>query len=129
MCWKIPRPPPILLESLHTIDYALFVIETSATNPPEELNSLLNVLQARGEKIVFPRANKGLILVVVPSSESPTCNLTSLLRCPTAPTWMEMPVVEVRKHGLWFLAKNVSVCCILLQLCCLSVSENHMRSS
>jgi hypothetical protein len=49
-----------------------------------------------------------VILVVVPSSESPTCNLTSLLRCPTAPTWMEMPVVEVRNYGMWLLAKNTT---------------------
>nr|CAN65608.1 hypothetical protein VITISV_042270 [Vitis vinifera] len=33
--------------------------------------------------------------------------VTSLLRWPTAPPGMEMPVVEVRKHGVWLLAKNV----------------------
>ncbi|OEL19444.1 hypothetical protein BAE44_0019538 [Dichanthelium oligosanthes] len=64
-------------------DHASFVKEIAVTDPPEHLNSLLNVLQARG-------------------------NLTSLLRWPTAPTGMEMPVVEVCKHGLWLLAKNVN---------------------
>ncbi|KAK2665048.1 hypothetical protein Ddye_003622 [Dipteronia dyeriana] len=33
--------------------------------------------------------------------------VTALLRWPTAPPGMEMPVVEVRKHGVWLLAKNV----------------------
>ncbi|KAG2555346.1 protein IN CHLOROPLAST ATPASE BIOGENESIS, chloroplastic-like [Panicum virgatum] len=88
-------------------DHASFVKEIAATDPPEHLDSLLNVLQARGEKIVSPGAKTGLIPVVVPLSESPAGNLTSLLRWPTAPTGMEMPVVEVRKHGLWLLAKNV----------------------
>ncbi|PWZ05693.1 hypothetical protein Zm00014a_011506 [Zea mays] len=88
-------------------DHASFVKEIAATDPPEHLNSLLNVLQARGEKIVSPGAKRGLIPCVVPLSESPAGDLTSLLRWPTAPTGMEMPVVEVRKHGLWFLAKNV----------------------
>ncbi|KAL5653565.1 hypothetical protein ACJX0J_039023, partial [Zea mays] len=87
--------------------HASFVKEIAATDPPEHLNSLLNVLQARGEKIVSPGAKRGLIPCVVPLSESPAGDLTSLLRWPTAPTGMEMPVVEVRKHGLWLLAKNV----------------------
>ncbi|KAL6847564.1 hypothetical protein ACP4OV_022590 [Aristida adscensionis] len=94
--------------SATTYDHASFVKEIAATEPPEHLNSLLNVLQARGEKIVSPGAKRGLIPVVVPLSESPAGNLTSLLRWPTAPTGMEMPVVEVRKHGLWLLAKNVN---------------------
>ncbi|KAL6589598.1 hypothetical protein ACP70R_050287 [Stipagrostis hirtigluma subsp. patula] len=91
-----------------TYDHASFVKEIAATEPPEHLNSLLNVLQARGEKIVSPGAKRGLIPVVVPLSETAAGNLTSLLRWPTAPAGMEMPVVEVRKHGLWLLAKNVN---------------------
>nr|ACN31896.1 unknown [Zea mays] len=67
-------------------DHASFVKEIAATDPPEHLNSLLNVLQARGEKIVSPGAKRGLIPCVVPLSESPAGDLTSLLRWPTAPT-------------------------------------------
>ncbi|KAM3316999.1 hypothetical protein ACQJBY_034901 [Aegilops geniculata] len=89
-------------------DHVSFVKEIAATDPPEHLNSLLNVLHARGEKIVSPGAKRGLIPLVVPLSESPQGNLTSLLRWPTAPSGMEMPVVEVRSHGLWLLAKNVN---------------------
>uniref|UniRef100_A0A453JCN6 Uncharacterized protein n=1 Tax=Aegilops tauschii subsp. strangulata TaxID=200361 RepID=A0A453JCN6_AEGTS len=89
-------------------DHVSFVKEIAVTDPPEHLNSLLNVLHARGEKIVSPGAKRGLIPLVVPLSESPQGNLTSLLRWPTAPSGMEMPVVEVRSHGLWLLAKNVN---------------------
>ncbi|KAF0932844.1 hypothetical protein E2562_012170 [Oryza meyeriana var. granulata] len=91
-----------------TYDHASFIKEVAATDPPEHLTSLLNVLQARGEKLVSPGAKRGLIPLVVPLSESPAGNLTSLLRWPTAPSGMEMPVVEVRNHGLWLLAKNVN---------------------
>ncbi|CAL4920342.1 unnamed protein product [Urochloa decumbens] len=99
--------PTAAAAAVTAYDHASFVKEIAATDPPEHLNSLLNVLQARGEKIVSPGAKRGLIPVVVPLSESPAGNLTSLLRWPTAPTGMEMPVVEVRKHGLWLMAKNV----------------------
>ncbi|BAS81913.1 Os03g0109700 [Oryza sativa Japonica Group] len=91
-----------------TYDHASFIKEVAATDPPEHLSSLLNVLQARGEKLVSPGAKRGLIPLVVPLAESPAGNLTSLLRWPTAPSGMEMPVVEVRNHGLWLLAKNVN---------------------
>ncbi|KAL6277634.1 hypothetical protein ACE6H2_021235 [Prunus campanulata] len=36
----------------------------------------------------------------------PVGAVTALLRWPTAPPGMDMPVVEVRKHGVWLLAKN-----------------------
>lgn len=65
------------------------------------------MLQARGETILSPAAKEGLIPLVIPLSESPSGGLTSLLRWPTSPTGMEMPVVEVRKHGVWYLAKSV----------------------
>ncbi|KAH7575274.1 hypothetical protein JRO89_XS02G0073800 [Xanthoceras sorbifolium] len=58
-----------------------FIKDVAATNPPAHLDHLLKVLQTRGA-------------------------VTALLRWPTAPPGMEMPVVEVRKHGVWLLAKN-----------------------
>ncbi|XP_020270712.1 uncharacterized protein LOC109845868 [Asparagus officinalis] len=65
------------------------------------------MLQARGEKIISPAAKEGLIPLVIPLSESPSGALTSLLRWPTSPVGMEMPVVEVHKYGVWYLAKSV----------------------
>nr|AAN61482.1 Hypothetical protein [Oryza sativa Japonica Group] len=82
-----------------TYDHASFIKEVAATDPPEHLSSLLNVLQARGEKLVSPGAKRGLIPLVVPLAESPAGMYTFR---------MEMPVVEVRNHGLWLLAKNVN---------------------
>uniref|UniRef100_A0A0D9VNH1 Uncharacterized protein n=1 Tax=Leersia perrieri TaxID=77586 RepID=A0A0D9VNH1_9ORYZ len=99
---------PSVAAAAAAYDHASFIKEVAVTDPPEHLNSLLNVLQARGEKLVSPGAKRGLIPLLVPLSESPAGNLTSLLRWPTAPSGMEMPVVEVHNHGLWLLAKNVN---------------------
>ncbi|OVA15640.1 hypothetical protein BVC80_1313g30 [Macleaya cordata] len=90
-------------------DHISFIKDVAATRPPEHLQYLLKMLQTRaGETIVSPGAKKGLIPLAIPLSESHTVgSITALLRWPTAPPGMEMPVVEVRKHGVWLLAKNV----------------------
>ncbi|KAL5219400.1 hypothetical protein ABZP36_020084 [Zizania latifolia] len=107
-CASSSAASPSVAAASATYDHATFVKEIAATDPPEHLQSLLNLLQARGEMLVSPGAKRGLIPLVVPLSESPAGNLTSLLRWPTAPSGMEMPVVEVRNHGLWLMAKNVN---------------------
>ncbi|XP_071722204.1 protein IN CHLOROPLAST ATPASE BIOGENESIS, chloroplastic-like, partial [Rutidosis leptorrhynchoides] len=59
------------------------------------------------ETIVSPGSRQGLIPLVIPLAQNLSGDVTGLLRWPTAPPGMEMPVVEVRKHGVWLLAKNV----------------------
>ncbi|KAL5788280.1 hypothetical protein ACOSP7_005229 [Xanthoceras sorbifolium] len=84
-----------------------FIKDVAATNPPAHLDHLLKVLQTRGETIVSPGSRQGLIPLTIPLSENRSGAVTALLRWPTAPPGMEMPVVEVRKHGVWLLAKNI----------------------
>ncbi|KAH9663643.1 protein IN CHLOROPLAST ATPASE BIOGENESIS [Citrus sinensis] len=60
-----------------------------------------------GESIISPGAKQGLIPLAIPLAKSSSDALTALLRWPTAPPGMEMPVVEVWKHGVRLLAKNV----------------------
>ncbi|XP_010270372.1 PREDICTED: uncharacterized protein LOC104606724 isoform X1 [Nelumbo nucifera] len=88
-------------------DHISFIKDVAATQPPEHLQYLLKMLQTRGETIISPGAKQGLIPLAIPLSESQSGAVTALLRWPTAPSGMEMPVVEVRKHGVWLLAKNV----------------------
>ncbi|CAK7337705.1 unnamed protein product [Dovyalis caffra] len=57
--------------------------------------------------IVPPGAKKGLIPLAIPLARNGSGALIALLRWPTAPPGMEMPVVEVCKHGVWLLAKTV----------------------
>ncbi|XP_038726212.1 protein IN CHLOROPLAST ATPASE BIOGENESIS, chloroplastic-like isoform X2 [Tripterygium wilfordii] len=84
-----------------------FIRDVAVTQPPENLQYLLKMLQTRGETIISPGSRQGLIPLVIPLSANLSGAVTALLRWPTAPAGMEMPVVEVRKHGVWLLAKNV----------------------
>ncbi|CAN6459712.1 unnamed protein product [Victoria cruziana] len=93
--------------SSSSFDHVSFVKEVAAFRPPEHLQCLLNMLQARGETIVAPSNRRGLIPLAIPLSENSSGALTALLRWPTAPPEMEMPVVEVHKYGVRLLAKSV----------------------
>ncbi|GMI76884.1 hypothetical protein like AT2G23370 [Hibiscus trionum] len=88
-------------------EHISFIKEMAATQPPHYLSQLLGILNARGESILSPGAKQGLMPLAIPLSKSSSGSVTALLRWPTAPTGMEMPVVEVCKHGVWLLAKNV----------------------
>ncbi|XAR74005.1 hypothetical protein NMG60_11008154 [Bertholletia excelsa] len=88
-------------------DHLSFIKDVAVTQPPEHLPQLLKMLQVRGESIISPGAKNGLMPLAVPLSQSNAGFVTALLRWPTAPPRMDMPVVEVRKHGVWLLAKNV----------------------
>lgn len=88
-------------------DHIRFIENVAATEPPQHLPQLLSVLNARGDSIVSPGSKQGLIPLAVPLSRNSSGSVTALLRWPTAPPGMEMPVVEVRKHGVWLLAKSV----------------------
>ncbi|KAG0454802.1 hypothetical protein HPP92_023751 [Vanilla planifolia] len=99
------------------LDHVSFIRDVATINPPERLNCLINILQARGESIVSPGAKEGLIPLVIPLSKNSSGALTSLLRWPTSPTGMEAPVVEVKSHGVLFLAKSVDqyICRLLAE--------------
>ncbi|XP_074275539.1 protein IN CHLOROPLAST ATPASE BIOGENESIS, chloroplastic-like [Silene latifolia] len=99
------RAPSVLCFS--SSGHITFIKDIALTQPPEHLHQLLNVLKTKGETIVSPGARQGLIPLAIPLSEKPSGTVTALLRWPTAPPGMEMPVVEVHKHGVWLLAKNV----------------------
>ncbi|XP_057767092.1 protein IN CHLOROPLAST ATPASE BIOGENESIS, chloroplastic-like [Salvia miltiorrhiza] len=101
------RCPTIRCYSSSFPDHASFIKDVAAAKPPEHLNQLLRILQVRGEQIISPGAKQGLLPLAVPLSKNNSGSVTALLRWPTAPTGMEMPVVEVREYGVWLLAKNV----------------------
>ncbi|CAN6698328.1 unnamed protein product [Malus baccata var. baccata] len=93
-----------------THDHVSFIKEVASTQPPQHLSQLLRMLKTRGESIVSPGAKEGLIPLAIPLARNSSGAVTALLRWPTAPSNacnMDMPVIEVRKHGVWLLAKNV----------------------
>ncbi|XP_057449542.1 protein IN CHLOROPLAST ATPASE BIOGENESIS, chloroplastic-like isoform X2 [Lotus japonicus] len=88
-------------------DHVSFVKDVAKTQPPQHLSQLLTILQTRGDSIISPGARQGLIPLAIPLSKNSSGSVTALLRWPTAPSEMEMPVVEVRSYGVWLLAKTV----------------------
>ncbi|PON67163.1 Cyclin [Trema orientale] len=110
-------------------DHVSFIKDVAASHPPEHLSHLLKMLKIRGgsvlkrliihgnrsyifycvsgDTIMSPGDKQGLIPLAIPLARNSSGAVTALLRWPTAPPGMEMPVVEVKKHGVWLLAKNV----------------------
>lgn len=101
------RKPNFRCYSSSSPDHESFIKDVAVTQPPEHLNHLLKMLPVRGEQIISPGAKQGLLPLAIPLSKNNSGSVTALLRWPTAPAGMEMPVVEVRKYGVWLLAKNV----------------------
>ncbi|KAJ4714840.1 putative Cyclin delta-3 [Melia azedarach] len=88
-------------------EHISFIKNVATTEPPQHLSYLLRLLKARGGSIISPGAKQGLIPLAIPLAKSSSGAVTALLRWPTAPSGLEMPVVEVQKHGVWLLARNV----------------------
>ncbi|KAL0739403.1 hypothetical protein Bca4012_015613 [Brassica carinata] len=84
-----------------------FIKDVAVTEPPMHLQHLLKVLQTRGETIISPGAKQGLIPLAIPLSKDSSGSVTALLRWPTAPPGMDMPVVEVWRSGVRLIARNV----------------------
>ncbi|KAJ4890732.1 Uncharacterized protein Rs2_30480 [Raphanus sativus] len=88
-------------------DHECFIKEVAKAEPPQHLNQLISIFTARGKSIVSPGAKQGLLPLTIPLVRMSPGSSIALLRWPTARPSMEMPVVEVQKHGVWFLANNV----------------------
>ncbi|XP_021840165.1 protein IN CHLOROPLAST ATPASE BIOGENESIS, chloroplastic-like isoform X2 [Spinacia oleracea] len=84
-----------------------FIKDVAATCVPEHLTDLLNMLQTRGDSIISPGDKHGIFPLAIPLSRNSSGAMISLLRWPTAPSGIDMPVVQVYKHGVFPLAKNV----------------------
>ncbi|KAL2635159.1 hypothetical protein R1flu_006638 [Riccia fluitans] len=89
-------------------DHVTFVQNVAGLEPQPYLNSLLSLLQARGDKVVSPYERKGLMPLAIPLSENQKDgSLTALLRWPTPAEGMAIPVVTVHKHGVILQAKSM----------------------
>lgn len=87
-------------------EHATFLKEVAALEPPASLQSLLNVLQAKGESVVSPYQRKGIIPLAIPLTETQKGEVTALLRWPTPASGMDVPVVRVQSYGVILLAKS-----------------------
>ncbi|URE30975.1 hypothetical protein MUK42_16375 [Musa troglodytarum] len=83
------------------------IVRCSSSSPSTAVSTTIPTSTSFGEAVISPAAKEGLVPLVIPLSESSAGTLTCLLRWPTSPPGMEMPVVGVHKHGVWLLAKSV----------------------
>ncbi|EFJ31653.1 hypothetical protein SELMODRAFT_168968 [Selaginella moellendorffii] len=90
-----------------TDNHGNFVRNVAGLEPPTQLQMLLDVLQAKGEQVVSPEKRQGLHPLAIPLSQNSTGTITALLRWPTPPEGMAIPVVEVHTYGLCLLSKSV----------------------
>lgn len=89
-------------------DHVAFIKEVAFLDPPANLQLMLDILQERGGKIVSPMSKNGILPLAIPlATDTSTGSLTALLRWPTPPEGMEMPVIQVQKYGVILLAKTI----------------------
>ncbi|WZZ82812.1 hypothetical protein YC2023_103384 [Brassica napus] len=81
-------------------EHECFIKEVAKAQPPQHLTQLLSIFTARGKSIVSPGAKQGLLPLAIPLVRMSPGSSIALLRWPTARPSMEMPVVEVQKHGV-----------------------------
>ncbi|GBG82176.1 hypothetical protein CBR_g34458 [Chara braunii] len=79
-------------------EHAMFIQDVAKITPPATLSVLLRVLQAKGEVPASPSDRKGILPLAIPLTSNPTTgDITALLRWPTPPEGLEMPLIRLRK--------------------------------
>lgn len=92
--------------ALTQTEHSTFLTEVAALEPPASLQALMNVLQAKGERVVSPYNRKGIIPLAIPLTATEDGDMTALLRWPTPASGMDVPVVRVKSFGVTLLAKS-----------------------
>ncbi|CAM9282964.1 unnamed protein product [Ascophyllum nodosum] len=80
--------------------------EANFPNPPRRLPTLLRFLRHKGLTPADPTARSGLNPFLIPLAKDEEGTVTGLLRWPTSPETLEMPVVRGGEAGLELLANN-----------------------
>lgn len=100
--------PKATLGVLAESDHGAFIKAVADIEPPALLPYLLKVLEAKGEEVCAPREREGIVPLAIPlSRDASSGEMTALLRWPTAPSSLPMPVVRVYPTGVRLLAKSV----------------------
>eukprot|EP00898_Chlorokybus_atmophyticus_P003704 jgi/Chlat1/4334/Chrsp29S04500 len=92
--------------SISAPEHTNYISDVAAFTPPANLPALLRVLEAKGEKVVAPTERAGMVPLVIPLTRHSSGEVTGLLRWPTPPENLPMPVVRATDHGLQLLATS-----------------------
>eukprot|EP00897_Mesotaenium_endlicherianum_P008829 jgi/Mesen1/7975/ME000424S07147 len=99
---------PCAAQAVTIQDHKTFVKDVAGVEPPPLLPALLDILKLKGEEPTSPADRRGMLPLAIPLTVNPTTGeVTALLRWPTAPEGMDMPVVRVHKSGVILLSKTI----------------------
>lgn len=106
---KVARTTDVRTRALLTTDHETFIRESAALEPSPLLPTLLQVLQAQGQELAAPDDRRGMIPLAIPLTRNlESGDYTALLRWPTPPKGLEMPVIRVsNSSGVSLLAKTI----------------------
>lgn len=83
-----------------TVEHERYLRDVAKVSPPSGLSALLHVLSTSGETFLGPSQRRGLHPFLVPVSRAPSGAVTGLLRWPTMPDSMEMPLARATPDAL-----------------------------
>lgn len=98
--------------SVSVNEHATFLTDVAKVTPPKRLDTLLEVLQLKGEELVSPRKRAGINPLLIPLSYSPSDkSYTCFLRWPTQKEDMELQVIKTTEVGVQLLALSTDKFC------------------
>lgn len=81
-------------------EHARYLRDVANAKQPACLKGALHVLKKKGENVVAPRQRAGLHPFLIPLTRTSSGTTTGLLRWPTAPDTMEMPIARTVPNSL-----------------------------
>eukprot|EP00271_Cylindrocystis_brebissonii_P018218 TRINITY_DN5066_c0_g1_i1.p1 TRINITY_DN5066_c0_g1~~TRINITY_DN5066_c0_g1_i1.p1 ORF type:complete len:401 (+),score=67.40 TRINITY_DN5066_c0_g1_i1:110-1312(+) len=86
--------------ALHMARTDAWIREVAGVQPPDLLRLLLRSLCLKGEEVTAPSQRRGMVPLAIPLTRNlQTEEVTALLRWPTAPEGMQMPLVKIAVNG------------------------------
>jgi hypothetical protein len=93
-------------------EYSEYIKSTAAIDVPKRLNSLLNLLEFKGEQILSPKDRKGMIPFLIPISKKPGDDSTlCYIRWPTQKADMDLQLVRTTPTGVRLVAMGSTSFC------------------
>lgn len=88
------------VQTLSTIQHNYLVNNAVVTKPPSRLQTLINLLELRGDTLLQPSDRKGLNPFLIPLSKLPSGDILGYLRWPTQKEDMDLQLVRTNDVGV-----------------------------
>lgn len=92
-------------------EYADFIKNTAAIDVPKRLNTLLSLLEYKGETILSPKDRKGMIPFLIPLSRKSDGSTLCYIRWPTQKQDMDLQLARTTSTGVRLVAMGSTSFC------------------